>query len=88
MSYTKEQIKALADQLTCHPVSRSIDEIEMAGEMLINLLNQRDELLPALEKVVDLQQRTLGYATQLHCGMVDLVFDLKATIANVNGGAS
>ncbi len=42
--HTPEKIKALADQFICHPVSRSIDEIEMAGGMLIDLLNQRDEL--------------------------------------------
>lgn len=42
MSYTKEQVIALADQFTCHPASRSIDEIEMAGEMLKDLLLQRE----------------------------------------------
>ena len=42
MTYTKEQVIALADQLTCHPASRSIDEIEMAGEMLKDLLLQRE----------------------------------------------
>lgn len=46
--HTPEQIKALADQFICRPVSRSIDEIEEAGGMLIDLLKQRDELLNAL----------------------------------------
>jgi len=47
MSHTTEQIKALAEQLLCHPVSRSIDEIETAGELLIELLNQCKELMSA-----------------------------------------
>ncbi len=44
MNYTKEQVIALADQLTCHPASRSIDEIEMAGDMLRDSVTQRTEL--------------------------------------------
>lgn len=46
--HTPGQITALSDQFICHPASRSIDEIEMAGEIMRDLLKQRDELLAAL----------------------------------------
>lgn len=42
---TPGHITALSDQFICHPASRSIDEIEMAGEIMRDLLKQRDELL-------------------------------------------
>ena len=48
--HTPGQITALSDQFICHPASRSIDEIEMAGEIMRDLLKQRDELLAAMEK--------------------------------------
>ena len=48
--HTPGQITALADQFICHPASRSIDKIEMAGEIMRDLLKQRDELLAAREK--------------------------------------
>lgn len=38
-----DQIRALAEQFICHPLSRSIEEIEMAGGMLIELLKRCDE---------------------------------------------
>lgn len=44
MIYTNEQIKALADQFTCHPVSRSISDIEMAGDMLAELIEHHLKL--------------------------------------------
>ena len=43
--HTPGQITALSDQFVCHPASRSINEIEMAGEIMRDLLKQRDELL-------------------------------------------
>jgi len=50
---TPGHITALSDQFICHPASRSIDEIEMAGEIMRDLLKQRDELLAALERFMD-----------------------------------
>ena len=47
---TPGQITALSDQFICHPASRSIDEIEMAGEIMRDLLKQRDELLAAIKR--------------------------------------
>ena len=44
-NHTPGHITALSDQFICHPASRSIDEIEMAGEIMRDLLKQRDELL-------------------------------------------
>ena len=48
--HTPGQITALSDQFVCHPASRSIDEIEMAGEIMRDLLKQRDELLAAIKR--------------------------------------
>ena len=48
---TPGHITALSDQFICHPASRSIDEIEMAGEIMRDLLKQRDELLAFAEEV-------------------------------------
>ena len=48
--HTPGQITALSDQFICHPASRSIDEIEMAGEIMRDLLKQRDELLAAIKR--------------------------------------
>ena len=39
--HTPGQITALSDQFVCHPASRSINEIEMAGEIMRDLLKQR-----------------------------------------------
>jgi hypothetical protein len=96
MNHTKEQIKALADQFTCHPVSRSIDEIGMAGGMLIDLLKQRDELLAALEKMnrayVGLMENGRDRIIMLggDCDQVDVMerndpnlCEIRATIASV-----
>ena len=47
---TPGHITALSDQFVCHPASRSIDEIEMAGEIMRDLLKQRDELLAAIKR--------------------------------------
>lgn len=41
------ELKELSDQLICHPASRSIDEIEAAGEAIKQLVLERDELLAA-----------------------------------------
>ena len=49
--HTPGHITALSDQFICHPASRSIDEIEMAGEIMRDLLKQRDELLAFAEEV-------------------------------------
>ena len=48
--HTPGQITALSDQFVCHPASRSIDKIEMAGEIMRDLLKQRDELLAAIKR--------------------------------------
>ena len=48
--HTPGQITALSDQFICHPASRSIDKIEMAGEIMRDLLKQRDELLAAIKR--------------------------------------
>ena len=47
---TPGQITALSDQFIFHPASRSIDEIEMAGEIMRDLLKQRDELMAAIKR--------------------------------------
>ena len=47
---TPGHITTLSDQFICHPASRSIDEIEMAGEIMRDLLKQRDELLAAIKR--------------------------------------
>jgi hypothetical protein len=39
-----EKLKALADQCICHPVSRSIDDIEAAGGAINELLSHVDRL--------------------------------------------
>ena len=46
-NHTSEKIKALAEQFICHPASRSIDDIELAGEIIIELMKQRDEHTPS-----------------------------------------
>lgn len=79
MSYTTEQIKALAEQLLCHPVSRSIDEIETAGELLIELVKQRDELLAALENLADASGQWTSHSEQMRLAH----FGDKATISGV-----
>lgn len=43
------ELKALSDRCICHPASRSIDDIEAAGEAISNLINQRNDLLDLLE---------------------------------------
>ena len=40
----EQQTRQLADQLICHPVSRSIDEIEAAGEAIKSLLDELQTL--------------------------------------------
>ena len=81
---TPGHITALSDQFICHPASRSIDEIEMAGEIMRDLLKQRDELLAALEKCrkeLSAWMRDHGddIATQ------EAVADARAAIASVKG---
>jgi len=84
---TPGQITALSDQFICHPASRSIDDIEMAGEIMRDLLKQRDELLAAMEKCrkeLSAWMRDHGddIATQ------EAVADARAAIASVKGGAA
>ena len=97
---TPGHITALSDQFIFHPASRSIDEIEMAGEIMRDLLKQRDELLAALENMthayVCLMENgrdriiSLGGA----CDPVDVMErndpylrEIRSTIASVKGGA-
>lgn len=84
---TQGQITALSDQFICHPASRSIDDIEMAGEIMRDLLKQRDELLAAMEKCrkeLSAWMRDHGddIATQ------EAVADARAAISSVKGGAA
>lgn len=53
MSYTNEQIKALAEQFICHSASRSIDEVEMAGGMLFELLESENNLRQQIAHLKD-----------------------------------
>ena len=79
--HTPGQITALSDQFVCHPASRSIDEIEMAGEIMRDLLKQQDELLAALEsgqRFIDLISPFEG----------DVMRQINKAIASVKGGAA
>ena len=40
----EQKLRDLADQLICHPVSRSIEEIEAAGEAIKSLLDELQTL--------------------------------------------
>lgn len=40
----EQKLRALADQCICHPVSRSIEEIEAAGEAIKSLLEELQTL--------------------------------------------
>ena len=80
--HTPGQITALSDQFVCHPASRSIDEIEMAGEIMRDLLKQRDELLSICAELQESAEYWSEYAVPL--GIVER---LTAAIAGVKGGA-
>ena len=81
--HTPGQITALSDQFVCHPASRSIDEIEMAGEIMRDLLKQRDEMLSICAELQESAEYWSEYDVPL--GIVDR---LKAAIASVKGGAA
>ena len=81
--HTPGQITALSDQFVCHPASRSINEIEMAGEIMRDLLKQRDELLSICAELQESAEYWSEYDVPL--GIVDR---LKAAIASVKGGAA
>ena len=74
--HTPGQITALSDQFVCHPASRSIKEIKMAGEIMRDLLKQRDELLAALLEI-----------SQVACDMSPEKKFADDAIASVKGGA-
>ena len=80
--HTPGQITALSDQFICHPASRSIDEIEMAGEIMRDLLEQRDELLSICAELQESAEYWSEYDVPL--GIVER---LTAAIASVKGGA-
>lgn len=40
----EQKLRELADQLICHPVSRSIEEIESAGEAIKTMLDELQTL--------------------------------------------
>lgn len=40
----EQKLRKLADQLICHPVSRSIEEIESAGEAIKTMLDELQTL--------------------------------------------
>ena len=80
--HTPGQITALSDQFICHPASRSIDEIEMAGEIMRDLLKQRDELLSICAELQESAEYWSEYDVPL--GIVER---LTAAIASVKGGA-
>lgn len=76
------QAKALSEQFICHPASRSIDEIEMAGEIMSDLLKQRDALLSICEELRESAEYWSEYDVPL--GIVDRLID---AIASTKGGA-
>lgn len=78
---TPGHITALSDQFICHPASRSIDEIEMAGEIMRDLLKQRDELLSICAELQESAEYWSEYDVPL-----GIVGRLKAAIASVKGG--
>ena len=80
--HTPGQITALSDQFICHPASRSINEIEMAGEIMRDLLKQRDELLSICAELQESAEYWSEYDVPL--GIVER---LTAAIASVKGGA-
>ena len=79
---TPGHITALSDQFICHPASRSIDEIEMAGEIMRDLLKQRDELLSICAELQESAEYWSEYDVPL--GIVER---LTVAIASVKGGA-
>ena len=81
--HTPGQITALSDQFICHPASRSIDEIEMAGEIMRDLLKQRDEMLSICAELQESAEYWSEYDVPL--GIVER---LTAAIASVKGGAA
>ena len=80
--HTPGQITALSDQFVCHPASRSIDEIEMAGEIMRDLLKQRDEMLSICAELQESAEYWSEYDVPL--GIVER---LTVAIASVKGGA-
>ena len=80
--HTPGQITALSDQFVCHPASRSINEIEMAGEIMRDLLKQRDELLAALKKLTDVFAN-IGITSGLYDDEQDALESACAAIASV-----
>ena len=78
---TPGHITALSDQFICHPASRSINEIEMAGEIMRDLLKQRDELLSICAELQESAEYWSEYDVPL-----GIVGRLKAAIASVKGG--
>ena len=80
--HTPGQITALSDQFICLPASRSIDEIEMAGEIMRDLLKQRDELLSICAELQESAEYWSEYDVPL--GIVER---LTVAIASVKGGA-
>ena len=79
--HTPGQITALSDQFIFYPASRSIDEIEMTGEIMRDLLKQQDELLAALEsgqRFIDLISPFEG----------DVMRQINKAIASVKGGVA
>ena len=79
---TPGHITALSDQFIFHPASRSIDEIEMAGEIMRDLLKQRDELLSICAELQESAEYWSEYDVPL--GIVER---LTVAIASVKGGA-
>lgn len=80
--HTPGHITALSDQFICHPASRSINEIEMAGEIMRDLLKQRDELLSICAELQESAEYWSEYDVPL--GIVER---LTVAIASVKGGA-
>lgn len=80
---TPGHITALSDQFIFHPASRSIDEIEMAGEIMRDLLKQRDEMLSICAELQESAEYWSEYDVPL--GIVER---LTAAIASVKGGAA
>ena len=65
-NHSSEKIKALAEQFICHPASRSIDDIELAGEIIIELMKRRDEMQAVLSLPVAAHTR-IGQGNAVSC---------------------
>lgn len=55
------ELKKLADKCICHPISRSISDVESAGEAIKELLAIKAELVEALKNLLNDTQHSEQY---------------------------